>query len=131
MQPRALVAAGQEQLVTATVAGPLSSVPCGGASCHPACLHGSCARSSSSCEYMCSGAMCLHGCMCLQDLYNSQNTAWRNLTAEAKGKAAGFVDFDWMVSLPPPPNHIASMLYCSTCLPLHAARLGVPAWHAV
>lgn len=37
----------------------------------------------------------------MQNLFasNPAQAAWRNLTAESKGKAAGFVDFDWMANL--------------------------------
>lgn len=39
---------------------------------------------------------CVRLC-CVQNLFSGQPT-WQNLTADAMGKIAGFVDFDWAVS---------------------------------
>ncbi len=39
---------------------------------------------------------CPHDLMLTKDLFSS-NPTWQNLTADAVGKIAGFVDFDWCV----------------------------------
>lgn len=55
----------------------------------------------------------------VQDLFNKGSAGWRNLTLEAKGKAAGFVDFDWMVRAGLIAAHLrihVCVVWCKPCM---------------